>query len=659
MPRYAPDDCDACPALVKSRFQIVEGRGKGGYVMFVGLAPGEDEDKEGKAFIGPSGRLLRLLSEAAGISPTGIYLGNSLRCHPPGNRRPNVTEIRNCRPFLVDEIKAVEPRIIVTLGDVALQSALGRAVTLGSVLGQVLTQPETGIPIIPTYHPAYLLRGQWAVSDMVIGHMEKARQIADGERAEPWLGEYQTAETIEQLRILRDYLLHPDTKEIAFDTETTGLDYKTEELLCISFATKPGEGFVVPILSHRKVEPLRVTIPLERVKALTEEGKKPRSTKEKAWCALVLELDNDPPEEALSCDQLMQGIVEETPNLKAIDAHWDDDDWPEVLEILHEIFASDIRKIGQNIIFDLRFLERDSDWPYITAATAFGFHIGGMLEDTMLLHHAIAEAAMPAEARRTKRHSLTILTGQYSDLPYYEEELNRVTMNKRRMAWAPDNILWQYSAADADAVMRVVGPLRAQAEKEGTLWASEQIIQPIIRCCWEMEKRGVLVDEPYFEKLCRHYRERIADAEERLWQIELPETEPPWKYLHSEKLQHVLFKELDLPTSGRKTDSGRGCEACDAGLCFEHESTGKDALAEIAALTDHPIIPILQELKTLRKLQGTNLDGGKGGFKRYIGLDGRIHCEYRPGGAETSRLASAGPNMQNVPNDVTVEELDD
>lgn len=610
MTKYAPADCDLCPALVAIRTQIVEGRGTGGYVAFVGMAPGEDEDEKGKAFIGPSGRLLALLSQAAGLAVGDLYLTNAVRCHPAVNRRPKVGEIRACRPYLIKELEAVKPLVIVTLGDVALQSALGRAVTLGSVLGQTLKQPETGIPLIPTYHPAYLLRGQWQVADLVTGHIEKAREIADGERAEPHMGEYETADTIEKLRILRDYLLHPDTTEIAFDTETTGLEWREDELLCISFATQPGEGFVVPILSHRNVP----------------RPEKPKGRKTRPpW---------------------------------PVDAHWDEDDWPEVLEILREIFTSGVKKVGQNAIFDVQFLERSPDVPYVAAATAFGFEIKGQIEDTMLLHHAIAEAAMPAEARKTKRHSLTVLAAQYSDLPYYEEEITIASSNKRRMADVPDEMLWQYSAADADAVERVAIPLRAKAEAEGTLWASEHIIQPLIRCCWEMEKRGVLVDVEYFDRLCKHYRDRIEALEAELWAIELPETKAPWKYLHAGALQRVLFQELKLPPSGIKTDSSHGCEACGAGLCFEHDGTDKDALAIIEAQTDHPIIPILRELRKLRKALSTSLDGGKGGFRRHIGHDGRVRSQYRPGGAETSRLSSSDPDMQNVPQRVEIEELD-
>jgi len=638
-------DCNLCPALSKCRKRIVGGRGTPAFIMFVGLAPGEEEDLQGKAFVGPSGHLLRLLCDMANIPAQGVYLANAIRCHPPGNRRPTVAEIRTCRPYLIEEIKEVAPLIIVTLGDVALQSVYGQTVTLSSVLGQTLTQPETGIPFIPSYHPAFLLRGQWHVADTVQAHFEKALRIASGELGQPRLGDYSAITTLAQLTDLRDYLLHPSTREIAADSETTGLDWRHDEILCLSFSTEPSEGFVVPLLSHQRVAEDIVEISPRVAKNLLE-GKRPPKTP--AEIILMSAPPSGPP------------YLVEVPK-SGVDSHWADDEWPQVITILKEIFGSDKKKVLQNGIFDLRFLERSPDWPFVTAATAFGIEIKGQIEDTMLLHHAVAETAMPPEARKTKRHSLSILTARYADppMPYYEAEVNAVSSNKRKMSEAPDDVLWKYSAADADAVERVVPVLRAKADAEGTRWASEAIIQPLIRCCWEMEKRGVLVDTDYFEKLCAHYSQRIADAEARLWAIPLPETKAPWNYMYHKNLQRILFEELGLPKSGFKTDGGRGCEACDVGLCFEHEQTGADALAAVRSQVDHPILPILVELKELRKAKGTYLDGsnGAGGLARFIESDNRVRSTYRPGGAETTRLSSADPNMQNQPANVEIPEL--
>ena len=428
---------------------------------------------------------------------------------------------------------------------------------------------------------------------------------------------------------------------------------------------------MVPLLSHQRVAPDIAEISPRVAKNLLNNKRPPKTPAEILWLDQVAmdglrERSDAAWMRRIGCGPVELSGTPSSPYLvevpkSEVDSHWEDDEWPQVIAILKEIFGSDKKKVGQNAIFDLRFLERSPDWPFVTAATAFGIEIKGQIEDTMLLHHAVAETAMPPEARKTKRHSLSILTAHYADppIPYYEAEINAVSSNKRKMAQAPDNVTWEYGSADADSLERIAPPLRAKADAEGTRWASAAIIQPLTRCCWEMEKRGVLVDMDYFEKLCAHYATRIKDAEERLWAIPLPETKAPWKYLDWKSLQKVLFRELGLPTSGLKTESSRGCEACAVGLCFEHDQTGVDALKAVQAQVDHPILSILIELRELRKARGTYLDGsdGKGGMLRCIEVDRRIRTTYRPGGAETGRLSSADPNMQNIPKEVKIPEL--
>src|SRR5581483_11204613 len=115
-------DCDLCPALCSSRSKIVNGRGNtSATILIVGEAPGQQEDQLGKPFAGESGKLLaRLLSEA-GISPLEVYLTNAVRCRPAGNRTPTAKEIAACRAYLIEEIRRVNPRVIITVGGTALK----------------------------------------------------------------------------------------------------------------------------------------------------------------------------------------------------------------------------------------------------------------------------------------------------------------------------------------------------------------------------------------------------------------------------------------------------------------------------------------------------------------------------------------------------------
>jgi DNA polymerase len=124
--------------------------------MFVGEAPGADEDAQGKPFVGRAGQLLTKMIEAMGLKREEVIIGNVNRCRPPGNRQPTLEEAAICRPFLFREIAAVRPQVIVVMGNTALRNLLEVKAGISSVRGQF--RDYQGIKVMPTFHPAYLLR---------------------------------------------------------------------------------------------------------------------------------------------------------------------------------------------------------------------------------------------------------------------------------------------------------------------------------------------------------------------------------------------------------------------------------------------------------------------------------------------------------------------
>ena len=150
--------CQRCPELAGSRTQTVFGAGDPhASWMFIGEAPGADEDRLGEAFVGRAGQLLDRMLAALGISrEQHVYLANILKCRPPQNRDPLPAEAAQCRAYLDRQIAAVKPKVLVALGRVAAQNLLDTEATLASLRGQVLSYQ--GIPLIVTYHPAYLLQ---------------------------------------------------------------------------------------------------------------------------------------------------------------------------------------------------------------------------------------------------------------------------------------------------------------------------------------------------------------------------------------------------------------------------------------------------------------------------------------------------------------------
>jgi uracil-DNA glycosylase len=155
--------CTKC-RLAKTRTQVVWGTGSpNADLMFIGEAPGRDEDLKGEPFVGRAGQLLTDIIKAMKLSREDVYIANVIKCRPPENRNPEPDELEMCRPYIRTQVELIKPRVIVTLGKFALQSLTGKA-SVSAARGQ-WTDYE-GIRVMPTYHPAYLLRTPSAKRDV-------------------------------------------------------------------------------------------------------------------------------------------------------------------------------------------------------------------------------------------------------------------------------------------------------------------------------------------------------------------------------------------------------------------------------------------------------------------------------------------------------------
>lgn len=157
--------CEKCRHLVRSRTQVVFGVGSiDAELMFVGEAPGEDEDRQGEPFVGKAGQLLTKIVEAMGFARDEVYIGNVLKCRPDvpagesGNRKPRPDEMQTCLPYLIEQIQIIQPKALVALGATAMEGLTGTQTPVGKLRGQ--WHEFHGIPLMATYHPAYLLRNQ-------------------------------------------------------------------------------------------------------------------------------------------------------------------------------------------------------------------------------------------------------------------------------------------------------------------------------------------------------------------------------------------------------------------------------------------------------------------------------------------------------------------
>lgn len=126
--------------------------------LVVGEAPGADEDRRGEPFVGRAGQLLNAMLMAIGYERSQVYIANILKCRPPDNRDPNATEVACCEPYLRRQVELIAPRVILAVGRIAAQNLLHSDLPIGKLRGRVHRYGEQGIPLVATYHPAYLLR---------------------------------------------------------------------------------------------------------------------------------------------------------------------------------------------------------------------------------------------------------------------------------------------------------------------------------------------------------------------------------------------------------------------------------------------------------------------------------------------------------------------
>jgi DNA polymerase len=169
--------CMRCKLCSLGRTRVVFGKGLAkARLMFVGEAPGQEEDERGEPFVGKSGQLLTKIIEAIGLSREQVYIANVIKCRPPSNRNPEPDEVASCEPFLFRQIDVIAPRVIVPLGKFAAQSLLKTMDPITKLRGRQFEY--RGAVLIPTFHPAYLLRNPSAKRE-VWDDMKKVRAILE------------------------------------------------------------------------------------------------------------------------------------------------------------------------------------------------------------------------------------------------------------------------------------------------------------------------------------------------------------------------------------------------------------------------------------------------------------------------------------------------
>jgi len=172
--------CTRCE-LSRSRKSVVFGEGsERARVVFVGEAPGEEEDRQGRPFVGRAGKLLDQMIERIGLNRRDVFICNVLKCRPPNNRDPEAREVEACRDYLVAQLALIKPHLICTLGKHAYNTLMGVDARITKVRG--LLTSYKGTKLLPTYHPSYLLRNQGAIKE-AYEDMEKVKSLLAGSKS--------------------------------------------------------------------------------------------------------------------------------------------------------------------------------------------------------------------------------------------------------------------------------------------------------------------------------------------------------------------------------------------------------------------------------------------------------------------------------------------
>ncbi len=173
--------CTAC-GLHKTRTQTVFGTGNPkAKLMLIGEAPGAEEDRQGKPFVGKAGQLLTQMLRAIGLNREDVFIANILKCRPPNNRDPQPDEVEKCTPFLLQQLALIQPTLLVALGRISAHYLLNTTTPLSRLRGQLFSYGEQQTPLIATYHPAYLLRSPQDKSKAYVDLL-KIRQLLNEEK---------------------------------------------------------------------------------------------------------------------------------------------------------------------------------------------------------------------------------------------------------------------------------------------------------------------------------------------------------------------------------------------------------------------------------------------------------------------------------------------
>lgn len=584
-------------------------------ILFVGEAPGRDEDKQGKPFVGISGKILRDALAEMRIDPARVGISNTVRCRPPRNKKPGKTIVQSCTPQLVREIKARKPKVICALGNVPLEYLTGQT-GITTFTGRVLDCTLPGLEhhkVVACLHPAYIARMDHEMIRFIEA-MEVVESLVNDEYTPlPGSGEYHVLYEFGAVMWLLDRI-EAEATSLAYDTETGSLNWwqtDFDALLCHSFSFETGVGYTIP-WDHRD-SPWR-------------EGRGREKEREIIARRIKAILEN--PE----IEKLLQNAKFDAKHARA---HLDGCEIYPYRDTMLTHLVLDERQ-GTHGLKELAYTytglggyEKELD-DYIARHPEANPKRGGSYANVpgdILFTYAAMDAdvtfrvddGLLAEPEYQENPALGVLAEQFFP------ELSRALTD---MEFAGAQI-------DPDAVRRMDRHYRAVMERTSSAIARLPKVRKYAR--WR-EKQG---KERKFNPGSHQQLRDVLFGAYKCKPVELTDGGLEKLSLRWEKRVRAWRERR----SGRKPEFREVVREAIERREWEHFSTKADVLHEIAA-QGNELAPLILEYRAAETLHGTFVKP----LMDQLDVFGRIHGNFNIHGTVTGRLSSNGPNLQNIPN---------
>lgn len=558
-------------------------------IMFVGEAPGREEDEQKEPFVGACGRILNAQLRRMGIKREDVWITNVIRCRPPNNKSPSYKESIPCSCFLSQEIRDIRPDIIVPLGKVPLQAILGSPTAkITEAQGNPLRSTVAGHDCIvfPVWHPSYVLRSRNEITTKAYNRaFDKLRQVSETGDVERDDGKYITVNDPERcVKIIRRIIR--ENKITAFDLETSGLEYfaKEQRIACISFANTDKKGYAIPLYIN---------------------GAK---------------LFNAPEE------------------LQKAPFEWTFEQWREVVGAVKDFLKSPVPKIGHNIKFD-------ANW----CASILGVSPKNMIADTMLMHYACDEnsvhALKPLVMKYTNMGSYDGELEIYKDRHGIKGRYDLIPTSLLCKYAAMDAV------ATIRLYDAMCGEIEQQDAETENLACG--ILPRVMRQLHKMEMRGAYLDMDYSNKLHKETAQTLDDLQEKLRSFpavrklirEGLEKNKKFAFTVNSQPQmaKLLFEILGYkPIKATKSTAKLPKDQ-------QKPATDRETMTYYSTEKKCEICKTILEIRMHYKLQTAFVEKlitaasscANGSY---------VHCNFNAHGTRTGRLSCSNPSLHQIPN---------